>query len=181
MHYFGQLCEVLILGCIRKLSGGCFACCRTVSSVIFESGSKLSCIESWAFYNCSSLSSIHIPSSVEKICNHCFYECSSLSTIRFESDSKLSCIERYAFYNCSSLSSIHIPSSVAKICNYCFYGIHSSHRDDLSDSLSSKPSSQNQRHLIEHFHLITNQSVAESQLSCMGEVNGACLERSCGQ
>jgi hypothetical protein len=123
--YFGQLCEVVIWGSIQQLSGGCFACSCIVSSVIFECGSQLSCIERYAFYKCSSLSSICIPSSVEKICEGCFSECNSLSTITFESDSKLSCIERYAFYKCSSLSSIYIPSSVEKICEGCFYGCNS--------------------------------------------------------
>jgi hypothetical protein len=125
IQYFGELCEVIIWRSIIKLSYGCFAYCGTVSSVIFERGSKLSCIERFAFYNCSSLSSICIPSSVEKICDHCFFDRNSLSTITFESGSKLSGVEYYAFYICSSLSSICIPSSVEKICGTCFRGCNS--------------------------------------------------------
>jgi hypothetical protein len=52
VRYFGQLCEVTIWRNIRKLSSGCFAECRTVSNVIFESDSQLSCIESYAFSDC---------------------------------------------------------------------------------------------------------------------------------
>jgi hypothetical protein len=52
IRYFGESDEVIILPSVRKLSGGCFAYCRTVSSVIFECASKLSCIERSAFCGC---------------------------------------------------------------------------------------------------------------------------------
>jgi hypothetical protein len=118
--YFGDFCEVTIGRLIRKLSEHCFTLSTTLSSVIFDSDSQLSCIENHAFSDCSSLSSIFIPSSVETICHHCFNRCKSLSTITFEYGSKLSCIKDYAFQDCSSLSSICIPGSVAKICKSCF-------------------------------------------------------------
>jgi hypothetical protein len=121
--------EVLLAICIpssvEKICESCFNGCKSLSTITFESGSKLSCIENDAFCNCSSLSSIGIPSSVEQICRECFNGCYSLSTITFESDSKLSCIERSAFCNCLSLSSICIPSSLEKICQGCFYGCNS--------------------------------------------------------
>jgi hypothetical protein len=66
----------------------------------------------YAFANCSSLSSICIPSSVEKLSDYCFEECQSLSTIEFEIDSHLSRVEQSVFSGCSSLSSIWIPSSL---------------------------------------------------------------------
>jgi hypothetical protein len=109
--YFGHLCEVRICRSILELSDFCLAGCGTVSSVIFESGSTLSCIEGYVFANCSSFSSINIRSSVETIYRYCFAGCKSLWTITFESGSKLSCIEGYGFRHCSSLSSSYIPSS----------------------------------------------------------------------
>ena len=61
-----------------------------------ELGDGVTSIGSFAFYNCSSLSSITIPSGVTSIGN-------------------------YAFYNCSSLSSITIPDSVTSIGSKTFY------------------------------------------------------------
>jgi hypothetical protein len=62
--------------------------------VTFESGSKLSRIESFAFWHCPSLSSICIPSSVEVLCGNCFFQCGEGLRVTFESGSKLSSVER---------------------------------------------------------------------------------------
>jgi hypothetical protein len=97
------------------LCGYCFCGCETLSTVTFETDSKLSRIEQYAFWHCSSLSSICIPSSVEMICQSCFEGCSNLSTVTFETDSKLSGIAQSAFRNCSSLSAIWIPSALQTI------------------------------------------------------------------
>jgi hypothetical protein len=67
--------------------------CESLSTVTFESGSKLSSIDKSAFQYCRSLSSICIPSSVEKVGKHCFDGCESLSAVTLESGSKLSPID----------------------------------------------------------------------------------------
>jgi hypothetical protein len=90
--------------------------------VTFETGSKLSRIESGAFRDCSSLSSICILSSVEKLYKSCFYGCKALSDVTFEAGSQLLRIEDRAFSFCSSLCSICIPSSVIVISKNCFSG-----------------------------------------------------------
>jgi hypothetical protein len=111
-RYFGNAKELMIANNVETIGGGCFKGCEDLLHVIFESGSQVSCIESYAFCQCSLLSSICIPSSVEKLCKSCFYNCGSLSTLTFESNSKLSCLEKSALRDCSSHSSIYIPSSV---------------------------------------------------------------------
>jgi hypothetical protein len=63
-----------------------------LSSVAFEAGSTLLRIESCAFYECSSLSSIWIPSSVEELWDHCFGECQALRRVTFEPGSKFSVV-----------------------------------------------------------------------------------------
>jgi hypothetical protein len=118
----GGICLPSSLGGIVSDS---FYQCRSLSTVTFESGSKLCSIEASAFADCSSLSSICIPSSVERLGTACFCGCESLSTITFESDSKLSSINNNAFYFCSSLSAIWIPSSVEMLGEQCFYGCES--------------------------------------------------------
>ena len=82
-------------------------------------------IENNAFYRCSSLTSIEIPSSVTSIGFYAFEACSSLTSI--EIPSSVTSIGGWAFRNCSSLTSIEIPSSVTSIGDSAF-----SHCRDLT-------------------------------------------------
>jgi hypothetical protein len=108
--------SLLIPSSVERFSESCFYKCEALLSVAFETGSKLSRIDSCAFGNCSSFSSLCIPSSVEVLGDSCFTFCRALSSVTFESGSKLSCIEPFAFCYCSSLSSICIPSTVELFC-----------------------------------------------------------------
>ena len=80
-------------------------------------------IDSYAFYDCDSLTSVVIPNSVTSIGNYAFYNCDSLTSIEI-GDSVTSIGER-AFYYCSSLTSIEIPSSVTGIGDSAFYACSS--------------------------------------------------------
>ncbi|MDE6473490.1 MAG: leucine-rich repeat domain-containing protein, partial [Clostridia bacterium] len=75
-------------------------------------------IGSYAFSNCSSLTSIEIPSGVTSIGFEAFSGCSRLTSI--EIPSSVMTIQGYAFSYCSSLTSIEIPSSVTSIGNSAF-------------------------------------------------------------
>jgi hypothetical protein len=119
-RYFGSERKITIPNTIERLDGGCFCASESISNVLFESGSRLSSIEEFAFCFCPSLSSICIPSSVETFSKYCFSQCESLSTVIFESDSKLSSIGESVFSACPSLSSICIPSSVETLGKFCF-------------------------------------------------------------
>ena len=92
-------------------------------------------IDSYAFYNCSSLTSIDIPSSVTSIGNSAFYNCSSLTSI--EIPSSVTSIGSNAFQNCSSLTSIEIPSSVTSIGNSAFYACSSLTSIEIPSSVTS--------------------------------------------
>ena len=63
-------------------------------------------IGDWAFYGCSSLESIVIPSSVTSIGIYAFYGCSSLESIVIPSN--VVSIRSNAFYGCSGLVSIKV-------------------------------------------------------------------------
>ena len=76
-----------------------------------------------AFFGCSNLASITIPDSVTSIGNHAFYGCSNLASITIP-DSVTS-IGGGAFDGCSSLTSITIPEGVTKIEWETFYGCSS--------------------------------------------------------
>jgi hypothetical protein len=107
-HYFGRFEEVRAPDNIESLGSSCFAFCTMIRTVTFDSGSRLSHIEHDAFRECSSLSSICIPSSISQIFRDWFFTCYPFSAVTFEFDSKLSSIGDYGFADCSSLSSICI-------------------------------------------------------------------------
>ena len=76
-----------------------------------------------AFKNCSSLTSVIIPSSVTEIGGRAFSGCSSLTSVNIPSS--VTEIEESVFQNCSSLTSVIIPSSVTEIGGRAFSGCSS--------------------------------------------------------
>jgi len=64
-------------------------------------------IESAAFRNCRSLTAITLPPSITTIGEFAFCDCNSLSTIAIPSC--VTCIESYTFARCTSLTSVTLP------------------------------------------------------------------------
>jgi hypothetical protein len=93
--------SIIIPSSVEVLCESCFFECKSLSSVTFESGSRLQCIEESTFRE-SGLTSITIPSSVEMLCKLCFAQCHSIESITFENDLKLSRIELTTLHKCSS-------------------------------------------------------------------------------
>jgi hypothetical protein len=92
VRYLGSSSEIVIKSRIEILCESCFSHCESLTSIIFESNSKLHRIEESAFAE-SGLRTIQIPASVEVLCNECFSACQSLTSVTFESNSKLHQIE----------------------------------------------------------------------------------------
>lgn len=77
-------------------------------------------IDGYAFFNCSSLTSIEIPNSVTSIGGRAFQGCTSLTSV--ELPENLRFIGEGVFYNCFSLDSIIIPKEVNHIGKNVFFG-----------------------------------------------------------
>ena len=88
------------------------------NSIIPTDGSVTS-IGHFAFEDCSSLTSITIPSGVTSIGQGAFYDCSSLTSITIP-DSVTS-IGNGAFASCSCLTSITLPDSITCIVDAAFH------------------------------------------------------------
>jgi hypothetical protein len=93
---------------------GCFSCCNSLASVIFDPNSRLSRIKKDAFFK-SGMQSIHLPGSLEMIGELCFSSCKSLTSVTFDANSRLSRLEKQAFSE-SGLQSNHLPESLEVIC-----------------------------------------------------------------
>ena len=74
----------------------------------------------YAFYGCSGLTSLTIPSGVTSISDLAFEGCSGLTSLTIPSS--VTSIGWYAFSGCSGLTSLTIPSGVTSIGNQTFEG-----------------------------------------------------------
>ena len=75
-------------------------------------------IGDYAFSDCSSLTSLTLPSSVTSIGGHAFEKCSGLTSLTLPSS--VTSIGEFAFEKCSGLTSLTIPSGVTTIDYYAF-------------------------------------------------------------
>lgn len=74
----------------------------------------------YAFSGCNVLTDITIPASVTELGMYAFSYCDNLSEITFAENSKMNRIGYAAFYSCYGLTRITIPDSVTNIDNFAF-------------------------------------------------------------
>ena len=85
--------------------------CTSLTSVTIPD--SVTTIGEWAFYDCYSLTSVTIPDSVMEIGNYAFAGCSSLISVTIPDS--VTTIGGFAFGWCESLTSVTIPNSVTTI------------------------------------------------------------------
>ena len=91
--------------------------CTSLTSITIPN--SVTSIGDDAFGGCSSLTSVTIPNSVTSIGEYAFYECSKLTSLTIGNSVKS--IGFRAFHGCSSLTSVTIPNSVTSVGDYAFY------------------------------------------------------------
>ena len=104
-----------------------------VGVIIFNDA--VTSIGDYAFYSCTGLTSITIPSSVTSIGQHAFDYCTGLTSTTIPDN--VTFIDGHAFSNCSNLTSITIPGSVTSIGENAFSGCIGLTSIDLPSSLLS--------------------------------------------
>lgn len=127
---------------IRSNVGGCdvtdigekaFYECTSLTSITIPSSVKN--IERESFEGCTSLTSIKLPDNIEEFGYALFCGCSSLKSVKLPSSLKY--ISDAAFAQCTSLTSIEIPDSVLYIGDSAFDGCSSLKSVKLSNSLKA--------------------------------------------
>lgn len=95
--------------------------CPQAKSGEYTIPSTVNTINEFAFYGCSSITSISLPNSITSIGDYAFSGCTSLSSpIIIPTGVKT--IPDFAFDNCSALTSVTIPEGVEEIGEYAFVG-----------------------------------------------------------
>ena len=105
---------------------------ETLKTVEFAEG--VTSIGSYAFYTCSALENLSLPSTLESMGGYTFYGCTSLSEI--EIPESVSGISQYVFYGCTGLTELVIPDTVTSISNNAFEGCTGLTRLEIADSVT---------------------------------------------
>lgn len=100
----------------NELGTHAFYGCSGLTSLTLPSG--LTSIGSWAFTGCSGLTSLSLPSGVTSIGDGAFFGLSSLTSLSLPSG--LTSIGDQAFHECSGLTSLSLPSGLTSIGNQVF-------------------------------------------------------------
>lgn len=98
-----------------------FSNCSNLTSVSLSS--EVTSIGVGAFYGCKNLKTVNIPKGVSTIGNRTFQDCSSLTSISLPST--VTSIGEDAFSGCRSLTSLNIPSKVKTIGGGAFWNCSS--------------------------------------------------------
>lgn len=106
---------------------------EAITSVSFSNADKLKKIGVSAFYGCTGLCSVEIPSWIETLCFGAFQNCSALAELVINEG--ISTIPAQCFYGCSALQSAAIPESVTEIGERAFMDCSGLSRVEIPDTV----------------------------------------------
>ena len=114
---YSQLKKIVIASEVENLmlSRHIFMCCFQLESVDLSKCNFIHIINSYDFFNCSSLVSISVPSNLERLGCYVFAYCSNLETIKIPENCLLTGVRDFCFYNCTKLNTFFISPNVASI------------------------------------------------------------------
>jgi len=108
---------LIIPSSVLWMGEDCFACCYSITSVVFESSTTgiytIVEIKYGAFSSCAELSSATLPPTLERIPAHCFEDCTAL--IHVPIPPNVFELGEHSFEDCRSLPSMDLPESVDAI------------------------------------------------------------------
>ena len=147
VHRNSDVKKVVIEDGVTSIGSYAFQNCSSLTSITIPD--SVTCIEYDAFYKCRNLTSITIPNRVTSIGGSAFFGCSSLTSITIPDN--VTSIGNFAFYDCTSLTSITIPDRVTSIGDYAFYDCSSLKTISLSCGSALKKSDfGNQANLVSY-------------------------------
>lgn len=110
--------ELIKNGMISVSGNALTSSLKTIDGYLIIS-KKINTLGDSAFYECTLLTDVSMPSDIKEISNKAFYGCSSLVGVVLPSELKT--IGTYAFYNCEYLKDIILPLTIESIGGYAFY------------------------------------------------------------
>ena len=113
--------DLIIPDGVTSIGDYAFYNCTSLTSITIPD--SVTSIGDSAFSYCTSLTSVAISNGVTSISDELFYYCTSLTSVTI--GNSVTSIGNGAFRNCTSLTSITIPDSVTSIGDYAFYGCSS--------------------------------------------------------
>ena len=114
---FGSQVKEYILGDdIKSIGNYAFYNCSSLTSITIPN--SVTSIGGYAFSGCSGLTSVTIPNSVTSIGERVFNGCTNLTFVAIPNS--VTSIGASAFHNCSNLIYVAIPNSVTSIGNFAF-------------------------------------------------------------
>lgn len=126
LNPFGDLTILSQLGGypVTSIGRGAFGNCSTLTSVTIPSG--VLAIGDSAFYGCEKLASVTLPASVQSIGEKAFMFCPELAEIRFPESSGVLSLGGWAFLECPRLGSVDkLIQNLGSIAGYTFKGCSS--------------------------------------------------------
>jgi len=110
IKYNGTSSNVVIPAAAKKIGSDVFKNNTTITSLSFESGTRLTEIGANAFYGCSNLKNVTFPSTLKYIGNSAFNKCTSMTAITIPSNVKRIGVQ--AFTDCESITSVTLSEGL---------------------------------------------------------------------